>query len=92
MLNEFVFLQLTLHFNNQYLEGMFWGLWWVQDGAPAHRLVEVRDCLNAVFVNNHIIGFGHNVKWPLRSPDLKPCDFSLGISPRQSIFDTTMRN
>ena len=36
MLNYFVFPQLANHFNNQYWEGMFRGLWWAQDGAPAH--------------------------------------------------------
>jgi hypothetical protein len=35
---------------------MFRGLWWAQDGAPAHHLVKVRDWLNAVFGNNRVIG------------------------------------
>jgi hypothetical protein len=48
-MNLHVFPQLAEHFNNQHWEGMFRGLWWAQDGAPAHRLVEVRDRLNAVF-------------------------------------------
>ena len=91
MLNEFVFPQLALHFNNQYWEGMFRGLWWVQDGAPAHRLVEVRDRLNAVFVNNHVIGFGHNVEWPPRSPDLTPCDFFLWGYLKDKVFSTPPR-
>ena len=43
MLNEFVFPQLAIHFNNQYWEGLFRGLWWAQDGAPAHRLVAVSE-------------------------------------------------
>ena len=51
MLNEFVFPQLAEHFNNQYWEGRFWGLWWAQDGAPAHRLIAVRDRLIDVFGN-----------------------------------------
>ena len=49
MLNEFAFPQLAIHFNNQFWEGLFRGLWWAQDGAPAHRLIEVRDRLNKVF-------------------------------------------
>ncbi len=77
MLNEFVFPQLAEHFNNQYWEGRFWGLWWAQDGAPAHRLIAVRDRLIDVFGNNRVIGLGHDVEWPPRSPDFTPCDFFL---------------
>ena len=86
MLNEFVFPQLALHFNNQYWEGMFWGPWWAQDGAPAHRLVEVRD---HVFGNNRVIGVGHNVEWPPRSPDLTPCDFFLWGYVKDKVFSTS---
>ena len=43
LLNEFVFPQLAVHFGNQHWEDMFRGLWWAQDGAPAHRLIEVSD-------------------------------------------------
>ncbi len=75
MLNEFAFPQLAEHFNNQYWEGRFRGLWWAQYGAPAHRLVAVRDRLIDVFGNNCVIGLGHDVEWPPRSPDLTPCDF-----------------
>ena len=42
MLNEFVFPQLAVHFGNQHWEGLFRGLWWAEDGAPAHRLVQAR--------------------------------------------------
>ena len=78
MLNEFAFPQLAVHFNNQFWEGLFQGLWWAQDGAPAHRLIEVRDCLNEVFGENRVIALQHNVDWPPRSPDLTPCDFFCG--------------
>ena len=77
MLNEFVFPQLAEHLNNQYWEGGFRGLWWAQDGAPAHRLIAVRDRLIDVFGSNRVIGLGHDVEWPPRSPDLTPCDFFL---------------
>ena len=82
MLNEFVFPQLAEHFNNQYWEGRFRGLWWGQDGAPAHRLIAVRDRFIDVFGNNRVIGLGHDVEWPPRSPDLTPCDFFVGIHER----------
>ena len=97
MLNEFVFPQLAEHFNNQYWEERFLGLWWAQNGAPAHRLIAVIDRLIAVidrliavidrlidmFGNNRVIGLGHDVEWPPRSPDLTPCDFFfVGIHER----------
>ena len=66
LLNEFAFPQLVVHFGNQHWEDMFRGLWWAQDGAPAHRLIEVWDRLNRVFGNNRVIGLGHDVEWPPR--------------------------
>ena len=69
ILNEFAFLLLAIHFNNQFWEGSLRGLWWAQDGAP--------DRLNEVFGENRVIALQHNVEWPPRSPDLTPCDFFL---------------
>jgi hypothetical protein len=86
MFNEFVFPQLAEHFNNPHWEGMFRGLWWAQDGAPAHRLVKVRDQRNAVFGNNRIIGLGHHVEWPPRSPDLTLCDLFLWGYIKDKVF------
>ena len=68
MLLENVFPMLIVHFRNQVENGLFRDLCWAQDGAPAHRLVEVRDRLNEVFGNDHVIGLGHDVEWPPRSP------------------------
>ena len=65
---------------------MFRDLYWAQDGAPAHRLVEVRDRLNEVFGNDHVIGLGHDVEWPPRSPDLTPCDFFLWGYLKNKVF------
>ena len=67
-MNEFAFLQLAIHFNNQFWEGLFQGLWWAQDGAPPHYLIEVRDCPNEVFGENRVTALQHNVEWPPRSP------------------------
>jgi hypothetical protein len=53
------------------------GIWWAQDGAPAHRLRAVRDRLVAIF-GRQVIGIGHDVEWPARSPDLTPLDFFCG--------------
>ena len=88
LLNEFALPQLVVHFGNQHWEDMFRGLWWAQDGAPAHRLIEVRDRLNRVFGNNRVIGLGHDVEWPPRSPDLTPCDFFLWGYLKDKVFST----
>ena len=82
MLTEFAFPQLAIHFNNQFLEGLFRGicLWWAQDGAPAYRLIEVRDHLNEVFGENRVIALQDNVEWPPRTPNLTPRDFFCGVS------------
>ena len=47
----------------------------MQDGAPAHFAIEVREFLDKRF--NRWIGRSGTVAWPPRSPDLTPCDFSL---------------
>ena len=73
LLNKFAFPQLIVHFGNQHWEDMFRGLCWAQDGAPAHRLIEVREMTG----NNRVIGLGDDIEWPPRSPDLTPCDFFL---------------
>ena len=70
----------------------FRGLWWAQDGAPAHRLIAVRDHLNDVFGNNRIIGLGHDVEWPPRSLDITPCDFFLWGYIKDKVFSTPPRN
>ena len=95
MLNEFVFPQLVVHFGSQYWEGHFRNLWWVQDGASPHRVINVRDRLYEVFGNNRVVGLGHDVEWPPRSSDLTPCDFFLWgyikskvfVNPPQTIHD-----
>ena len=92
MLNEFAFPQLAIHFNNQFWEGLFRGLWWAQDGAPAHRLIEVRDRLNEVFGDNRVIALQHNVEWPPRSPDLTPYDFFLWGYLKNKVFTTPPEN
>ena len=92
MLNEFVFPQVAQHFNNQHWEGLFRGPWWAQDGAPAHRLIEVRDRLDEGFGNNQVIGLGHDVEWPPRSPDLTPCDFFMWGYLKNKVFSTPPQN
>ena len=49
-------------------------IWFMQDGAPAHRGLNVRHKLHEVF-GNRVLGLGFRQEWPPRSPDLTPCDF-----------------
>ena len=69
-------------------------LWWVQDGATAHRARPVRFSrtgLQGVF-NQRVIAMGHTVELPARSPDLTPCDFFLmGIFKTKSLHSTSCR-
>ena len=60
-------------------------VWWCQDGAPAHRAVRVRDRLQEAFPGR-VIGMGHPVEWPARSPDLTPLDFCLWGYLKQRVF------
>ena len=54
-------------------------IWWVQDGAPAHR----RDRLDVLFLTM-LFGLGHAREWPRRSPDLTPLGFFLWVYPRST--------
>ena len=88
MLHEYVLPLLAVHFRNQFDNGLFHHLWWAQDGAPAHRLIEVKDRLNEVFGHDRVIGLGHDVEWPPRSPDLTPCDFFLWGYLKNKVFSS----
>ena len=54
---------------------------------PAHRFNPVRDILNDMF-GHRVIGMGHNIDWPARSPDLTPCDFFLWGHLKSKVFTT----
>ncbi len=58
----------------QIYKNRFNRLWWIQDGAPAHRSRAVRELLQNVFTVR-IIAINHTIEGPPRSPDLTPCDF-----------------
>ena len=60
-------------------------VWWAQEGAPAHKGVAVRDRLQEVFPHR-VIGMGHAVEWPPRSPDFTPCEFCLWGYLKQKVF------
>ena len=46
----------------------------------------MRDRLNEVFGNDHVIGLGHDVEWPPRSVDLTPYDFFLWGYLKNKVF------
>ena len=48
----------------------------------------MRDRLNAVFGNDRVIGLGHDMEWPPRSPDLTPCDFFLWGYLKGKVFSS----
>jgi len=50
----------------------------MQDGAPPHWSLRVRQYLNEHY--NPWIGRGGQIAWPARSPDLTPCDFFYGAT------------
>jgi hypothetical protein len=60
MLNQFAFPQLATQFNNQFWEGLF--RWWAQDGALAHRLVEVRNRALTKY-SERIVSLRFNIMW-----------------------------
>ena len=55
----------------------FHGLWWFQDGAPAHGSLEIRQVLRQWF-GQRVVALHHQIEWPPRSPDLTPLDFFYG--------------
>ena len=73
-------------------------IWWMQDGAPCHRSIAVKNYLQTVF-HEKIIALGFDREWPPRSPDLTPCDFYLWghvkskvyISPPQTLNELQRR-
>lgn len=75
MINNEVVPQLQQHYRMQAGEA-FRHLWWVQDGAPANRVVAVQECLRELF-GYRVIPLGHNIEWPPRSLGLTLCDFFL---------------
>ena len=90
ILNEHVIPELMENFPMQQ-KGVFRRLWWAQDGAPAHRLVAVRNRLAEVF-GHRVIALYHDVEWPTRSPDLTCCDFFLWGYLKSKVFTTPQRD
>ena len=60
-------------------------VWLMQDGAPPHRRIIVRDKLREAFVGR-VLALGFPTEWPPRSPDLTPCDFFLWGYVKDRVF------
>lgn len=65
----------------------------IQDGAPPHYAVEVRDYLNARFPDRWIGRASPGINWPARSPDLNVNDFFLWGHVKNIVYrgDTSNR-
>ena len=83
MLNENIIPALIQEFDNQFTYEMFQHLWWVQDGALAHRLVSVVGarwctCTQVSWGDNsdtwnirRVMGINHDVQWPARKKNFR---------------------
>ena len=61
-------------------------IWYLQDGATPHRARMVYIRLEQLFPNR-VIGLGHSIEWPPRSPDLTTLEFFLlGVLEVQSVL------
>lgn len=58
------------------------------DGAPALRLVTVKEYLVEVF-NNYAVTIQHQIERPPQSADLTPCNFIRELRKTLSICHTT---
>ena len=90
MINQFVVPQLTRQFG-QRRNGSIPRLWWMQDGAPAHRSRVVSDRLQDLFPNR-VVSLNNAVEWPPRSPDLTPLDFFLWGYLKDKVYRTVPAN
>ena len=89
MLLQFVYPAIARAYQRYGL--VFDGLWWFQDGAPAHRTRAIRRSLHQKF-ENRVVALNERVEWPPRSPDLTPCDFFLWGHLKQKVFSTEVPN
>lgn len=66
-------------------------MYFMQDGAPAHFAVQVREHLNAYFPHRWI-GRGSEFAWPPRSPDLNPMDFCFWGYLKSVVYSEPINN
>ncbi len=63
-------------------------LYFQQAGAPPPRKKEVQDWLKVKFGDKFI----NTSRWPPRSPDLNPCDFSLWGGLKSKVYEPKPKN
>lgn len=68
-------------------------MWFMQDGAPPHFSLNVRNHLNEQYPHKWI-GRGNDapVNWPPRSPDLTPMDYFLWGHLKSTVFREPVEN
>ena len=66
-------------------------MWFMQDGAPPHFSLPVRQYLNEHFPHRWI-GRGSEFVWPPRSPDLNPLDFSIWSQMKDMVYKDTINS
>lgn len=66
-------------------------MWWMQDGAPAHRANDVVQFLNEIFPQRWI-GLRGPMFWPPYSPDVTPMDFFLWGFVKEYMYQRNPRN
>jgi hypothetical protein len=64
----------------------------MQDGAPPHWSLKVRDWLNVKFPNRWMGRGSPNMPWPPRSPDLSMCDFFLWGYIKSVVYRRKLHN
>lgn len=66
-------------------------MYFMQDGAPAHRTKRIIAMLKNEFPNK-LIALGSDIPWPPRSPCLTPCDFFLWGFLKQIVYKKRFEN
>lgn len=66
-------------------------IYFMQDGAPAHYSLTVREYLEERFPQKWI-GRAGTIAWPARSPDLTPCDFFLWGYLKSFVYQQRIEN
>ena len=90
MLNDQIVLAPAERYVYQ-ANGTFLGVWWAQDGAPAHRRIMVMERLQQLLLDR-IISRGRDYEWPPRSPDRTPLDFFVWGYLKSKVFHTQSAN
>ncbi|KAG5893504.1 hypothetical protein JTB14_031647 [Gonioctena quinquepunctata] len=67
------------------------GYVFMHDGAPAHFSQVARQHLTETYANQWI-GRGGPHKWPARSPDLNPLDYSIWGHSQHLVYRTPVRD